>query len=119
MGLDMVRQRKETYKQYGAPYYRPWVFMITDGSPTDKWQGAARRVRQEENDKAVAFFAVGVDKADMKTLGKIATRQPLKLKGLNFRDMFVWLSQSLTSISHSQVGEQVPLQSPTGWSVID
>ena len=118
-GLDMVRQRKDTYKQYGVPYYRPWIFMITDGSPTDKWQPAARRIQQAESSKSVAFFTVGVDKADMKTLAKIATRQPLRLQGLNFRDMFVWLSQSLTSISHSQVGEQVPLQPPTGWSVID
>ncbi|MCB0064703.1 MAG: VWA domain-containing protein [Caldilineaceae bacterium] len=117
--LDQLRQRKDTYKQNGVPYYRPWVFMITDGAPTDEWRSAGQRVQQEENDKAVAFFAVGVEKADMKVLTQICKRQPLRLKGLNFRDMFVWLSQSLTTVSHSQVGQQVPLSSPAGWSVID
>lgn len=119
LALDELRQRKEIYKQHGIPYYRPWIFLITDGAPTDEWRSAAQRVQQEEREKRVAFFAVGVQKADMKVLSQIAARQPLRLKGLNFRDMFLWLSQSLTTVSHSLVGEQVPLTSPAGWSVID
>ncbi|MEZ4675540.1 MAG: VWA domain-containing protein [Caldilineaceae bacterium] len=119
LALDQLRQRKDVYKQHGIPYYRPWVFLITDGAPTDEWRSAAQRIQKEEADKAVAFFAVGVEKADMKVLAQICSRQPLRLKGLNFRDMFVWLSQSLTTVSHSLVGQQVPLSSPAGWSVID
>lgn len=119
LALDQLRQRKDIYKQHGIPYYRPWLFLITDGAPTDEWRSAAQRVQQEEREKGVAFFAVGVQKADMKVLAQIASRQPLRLQGLNFRDMFVWLSQSLTTVSHSLVGEQVPLSSPAGWSVID
>jgi len=119
LALEQLRQRKDTYKQHGIPYYRPWVFLITDGAPTDEWRTAAQRIQQEEQEKAVAFFAVGVQKADMKVLAQITKRQPLRLQGLNFRDMFIWLSQSLTTVSHSLVGQQVPLSSPAGWSVID
>lgn len=118
LALDMVTQRKDIYKQKGVPYYRPWVLLITDGGPTDPWQAAAQRVRQQEAQKSVAFFAVGVEGADMDILSQIATRTPLHLQGLNFRELFVWLSQSLASVSHSQVGEQVPLQSPTGWAAV-
>ncbi|MCI5193709.1 MAG: VWA domain-containing protein [Candidatus Electrothrix sp. AU1_5] len=117
MALNMVRERKDTYKQNGVSYYRPWIFLITDGAPTDKWQAAAQRIKTEENTKSVAFFAVGVEDADMGTLSQISDRQPIMLNGLQFKEMFVWLSQSLTSVSHSQVDEQVPL-TPPGWGSV-
>ncbi len=118
LALDMVRERKDTYKKNGVAYYRPWIFLITDGAPTDVWQGAAELAKLAESRKSVAFFSVGVQGADMNLLSQITTRQPVSLKGLNFREMFVWLSQSLTSVSHSQVGEQVPLAPPSGWAAV-
>jgi uncharacterized protein YegL len=119
LALDQLRQRKESYRRNGISYYRPWIFLITDGEPTDEWQSAARRVQQEEASRSVAFFAVGVQGANLQKLGQISTtRTPVLLKGLNFGEMFLWLSQSLTTVSHSQVGEQVPLPPPTGWSAV-
>ncbi len=118
--LDLLRSRKSMYQQAAIPYYRPWVFLITDGKPTDAWQGAAQRIRAEEANKSVTFFAVGVTTADLATLAQIAppTRPPVKLDGLKFKDMFLWLSRSLGSVSHSQPGQSVPLPPPTGWTEV-
>jgi uncharacterized protein YegL len=89
-GLDLLEARKKVYRHAGVSYFRPWVFLITDGGPTDAWHAAAQRVHAGENSKAFAFFAVGVSGADMATLVQICSpsRPPLKLKGLSFRELF-------------------------------
>jgi uncharacterized protein YegL len=119
--LSLLDQRKATYKANGISYYRPWVFMITDGGPTDAWSEAANEVRRREEAKGLSFFAVGVEGAHFDVLKRISVREPLKLKELRFRDLFVWLSNSLSAVSKSTVGDQVPLNNPTtptGWAAI-
>lgn len=120
-GIRMLQERKTAYKTQGISYFRPWIFLITDGAPTDAWSQAAEAVRKGEDSKAFAFFAVGVENADMETLKRIATRTPLKLKGLRFRDLFQWLSSSMKQVSHSAVGSDVLLLPPTtpdGWASV-
>lgn len=116
-GLEMVRQRKDAYRTNGILYYRPWIFLITDGVPTDSWREASELVRAGEEAKGFSFFAVGVEKADMEILARISMRPPLKLSGLRFRDLFTWLSSSLSTVSRSQVGQAVQLM-PPGWAEV-
>lgn len=116
MGLDMIEMRKGDYKSNGIAYYRPWVFLITDGGPTDEWRSAAAAVKEGEAAKKFAFFAVGVEGANMDTLSQISVREPLKLQGLRFRELFQWLSASMKSVSQSTPGTEVKLEAPSGWA---
>ena len=102
----------------GIAYYRPWVFLITDGVPTDSWQNAARLVREGEQSSAFSFFPVGVEGADFATLAQPSTREPLRLQGVKFRELFKWLSSSLKSVSQTNPGDKVQLASPSGWAEV-
>lgn len=117
-GLDLVDERKQQYRENGIVYYRPWVFLITDGEPTDEWEQAAARVRRAEEANGVAFFAVGVERANMDVLRRIAVRDPLRLQGLQFVELFVWLSQSQRRVSSSRPGDQTALPSVEGWAAV-
>jgi len=119
--LDLVEDRKQTYKMNAIQYYRPWVFLITDGAPTDgdRWKKAAQRLRQAETDRKLSFFTVGVENADMTVLAQIAppTTPPVKLDGLRFQALFNWLSASMTRVSASEVGEgMISLPPIDGWA---
>jgi len=117
--LNLLEKRKQTYKDHGVLYYRPWVFLITDGAPTDYWQNAAQRVKEAEEQRRVLFFGVGVKGAEMKLLKQITPpeRPPVMLNGLDFRELFVWLSTSMKRVSTGKIGEAVALP-PIGWGQI-
>lgn len=116
--IDLVESRKAEYRANGISFYRPWIFLITDGAPTDDWKSAAARIREGEASKKFALFAVGVEGADLNSLRQIAVRDPLKLDGLKFRELFQWLSNSMKSVSQSTPGTEVKLESPTGWAQV-
>lgn len=124
LGLKLLRQRKDIYRQNGVTYYRPWMFLITDGHPTDEgiWQQAAEHARQEEGRKGVIFWGVGVKDADLQTLARFSSiNQPMRLHGLDFRELFQWLSNSLSAVAQTEPGggvTQIALP-PATWGSVD
>jgi uncharacterized protein YegL len=118
--IDLVRERKKEYRANGIAFYRPWIFLITDGAPTDDWSGAAAAVHEGEASKSFAFFAIGVSGAKMDVLAQISSpgRTPLSLDGLKFRELFRWLSSSLRSVSRSTLGTEAKIEAPKGWTSV-
>lgn len=122
---EEIEARKEEYRQAGIAYYRPWVFLITDGEPTDsnseRWAKAIKLVHEGEASKRLLFFGVAVNNANQSTLDQLCppNRRSVKLQGLHFSEMFRWLSSSLKSVSNSTPGAQLQLPTTHGWTSID
>lgn len=120
-GLNLLETRKQILREHGISYYRPWVILITDGAPTDNYQEIIQRIRDGEANQKFIFFAIAVQEANMEILTEISLRQPLRLKGLMFREFFKWLSASLVTVSNSQPGDRVTLPNPVapdGWAEV-
>jgi uncharacterized protein YegL len=123
-GIDLVQKRRARYEASDLDSYEPWIFLVTDGVSTDPAEviaSAVQAVRANESQprgKRIAFFAVGVEGADMQKLAQVSKRPPVKLRAVSFARMFRWVSQSLTRTSRTEIGDRVPLANPIadGWA---
>lgn len=117
--LEEIEAEKARYRDNGVPYNRPWLFIMTDGEPTDMgWDQAADECREAEEQGRVSVFCVGIGDGDLKKLARFSPRQPLKLKGLAFREFFLWLSRSARAGSKAAPSEAIQMAAPQDWATI-
>ena len=111
LALDLLEARKGDYKRAGVDYYQPWMVIMTDGAPTDDISAAASRIGELVSAKKLTVFPIAIGEgANLDTLATLSpTRPPLRLRGLNFREFFTWLSRSVSRVSQSTPGESVEL----------
>ncbi|KAB8038148.1 vWA domain-containing protein [Janthinobacterium aquaticum] len=122
LALAEIEQEKQRFRSAGVAYTRPWLFLMSDGEPTDNFQAAAQMARRAEQDNKVAIFPIAVgDQANTEVLGQFSSRGERgvkQLRGLQFRELFLWLSASMQVVSQSRPGQQAQLASTDGWSVV-
>src|SRR5215468_9456639 len=82
LALDQLDQQKQAYKEAGLEYYRPWMFILTDGAV---FRAAAARVRQAEAERRVSVFGIGVGGgANLTRLADLSEQRiPVMLDGLS------------------------------------
>ena len=104
--------RKSTPEQKGD--WKPLVFLITDGMPTDNWEKAADRIKQKKPGNIIACAAgSGADEYTLKRITEIVVKldnlQPDTLKAY-----FRWVSNSIKTTSQSvvQVMADAPVNLP-------
>jgi len=93
-----VRKTTETVKGD----YKPLVFILTDGEPTDAWEDAAVRLRSAHGPGIANIYAIGCGPdVDIECLHRI-TDIVISMKEATpeaFRKLFLWLSASVQSAS--------------------
>ncbi len=111
LAIDKVKERNRFYQTMGTPCYKPWIFMITDGAPTDDITSAQQRINEEESKGShgkLKFWAVGVPGYSKETLTSL-TKRCIALDEANFTGIFNWMSESMVTISVSRVDENPQL----------
>jgi uncharacterized protein YegL len=123
LALNTLEVRKRQYIENGVLYYQPWLVLMTDGEPNGNQVELTRaidRVVDLVENKKLTIFPIGIgSEAGMKVLGQFSpNRPPLRLKGLNFKQFFEWLSKSVSRVSQSTPGDTVKLDLSglAGWA---
>lgn len=93
--------KKNTYEEKGD--WRPIVFIFTDGTPTDRYQEAAKKWR-EKYSESVLCVAVSIgNNVDTKILKEFTDNVYIleNTDPSSFEQFFDWISQSINSSSKS------------------
>lgn len=119
LALKKLEERKAQYRSAGVAYFQPWLVVISDGSPNDSWQSAAAKAKQLSSNRKLVSLVVGVEGAELQTLGEFSHRPAIKLDGLKFGEFFEWLSASMSRVSNSaSTTASVDLPPMDGWASI-
>ena len=118
LALQKIEEQKKNYQVHQIQYNRPWLFILTDGQPNDgNWEKEAAAAVKEEKVSKVITFCIGTEGANFEDLAKFSSRSPLKLKGLEFEELFLWLSKSASSASKAAAGTTIDM-APIEWGSI-
>lgn len=87
LALQKIEEQKCLYDSCGITSKRPWIFLISDGEPTDYgWELAAAKCREAQQNKKVVIHAVGTQGANLDKLAKFSLMAPKRLSGLKFTE---------------------------------
>lgn len=120
LGLDTIEARRSEYRSRGAQAYAAMMFLLTDGEPTDDYTHAVSEAHAMEARGKLNFFCIGTDEANFGILNQISPpgRDAARLTPGRFRELFEWISDSLTVTSNSQPGDATALPPTSGWTTI-
>lgn len=106
LALDMIENEKLNLSKLN--HHRPWLFVMSDGAPTDKnaWEDACRRSIAAIQAKKVSVFAIAIDGGNAAELQKLTPRSVEKMDSAKFEEYFLWLSNSMAAAGGS--GEANP-----------
>lgn len=118
LALHHVEQHKQSLRQLGIPYTRPWVMVISDGEPTDApalWESIALDCKDAERRKRCVIYPIGVEGADLSRLQELSLTPAKALSAARFAEYFRWLSNSLSLVSTAIESDSVSLDASDLW----
>ena len=115
--MGMIEDQKQRYRQNGISYKRPWLWVMSDGVPTDAWQAVAERARAAQTDKRFTLWAIGIgNNAPLDVLKAFTIGERcFRLGERDIKALFEFMSASMSVGSKAAAGQQIALPPrPTG-----
>ena len=104
--------------------WKPWIFILTDGMPTDDWQTPRQEILDRQQRKVLNVITVGCGTSiNEQNLKAIAIGPTFRMDNseASFKTFFQWVSQSVKSVSKSVSqpgGEDQPAAMPNPPNVL-
>ncbi len=120
LAMELVEKHKEKLKQNGIAYYKPMIFVLSDGEFYVS-QETIRKLHQSEERNGHTIFPVGVGKdVRAEDLAAISSKgRAFLLDDTNFADLFEFMSSSLSSVSQSSPGDKLSVAIPGSMKVVE
>ena len=116
--LDMLEDREKQYGENAVYYWKPWLFIMSDGAATDDIEIAAKKTCNLIKNNKLDLYSIPILPGTPDELNKFCGTT-ISLKELKFEKFFEWLSQSIAGKSESTPGTEYKLPSPSSWSTTD
>jgi len=113
--LDALDARRRLLVKFGRSISRPWMFVISDGEPTDEegtWQAAAKRSRAAVKDNRCLVYPILIEGVTNPRLAELSEAPPTTLRAANFASFFRWVSVTVSRPIRSET--DVPNPSALG-----
>jgi len=118
LALEQISLKKQFYRDEGRSYLRPWIIILSDGTPTDDistWNKAVEAASNAIVNKEALILSVGIDNCPLEKLSEISTYPAQHLSSHKFSEFFVWLSASMSATSQSSDASTEQLESTDPW----
>jgi uncharacterized protein YegL len=115
LAISCVTREKADLKRRHLSYYRPLIWLISDGLPTDAhghlsddWKSLPARIARDEDEKHYVFFTVSAGDIDPQgdaVLDELAPDSHLRLEGLEFAAAMQLVSASAEGVQKGTIAE--------------
>ncbi len=127
LAIDVIERQRAFYKSNGVFFYRPWLFLFSDGMPTDEEKSTAahRKLQNAIRNKHVIYFPTSIDgwanNSNLVSYYPDTTpngeRIIIRTEKDSFKNFFVWLSDSLKDSVNNGTQKDFRLPQPEGFVI--
>ena len=123
MAYEEGKRKTNAFNTLGYPCFMPWIFLMTDGMPTDggtpiggggtDGSEIIAFVQEKIQNKRISFYGVGTGDYDREFMKKLCQGAVLfEADTKDFASLFNWIARSAAVLSASKPGQQVNVAPP-------